>query len=72
MPVQCVTACVHDYVGLQLTCDVALTPQVHAALLERLSALRREEGSGRLVLDDPYWQQLQALPAAEATQQAGP
>ena len=64
--------CAWSHEACVLICDVALTPQVHGALLERLPALRREEGSACLVLDDPYWQQLQALPAAEAPQQAGP
>ena len=43
------------------------TMRVHDAFLDKLSKLQIEEGSGRLVLDDPYWQQLQQLPAKGPT-----
>lgn len=36
----------------------ANTMRVHHRLLDKLGALRREEASGKLVLDDPYWQEL--------------
>jgi hypothetical protein len=36
------------------------TMRVHAGFLGKLGKLRREEASGKLVLDDPYWEVLQA------------
>lgn len=49
------------------------TMRVHGALLERLHLLRRDEATQQLVLEDPYWQQLQvAAQAAPAGVQAAP
>ena len=38
------------------------TMRVHVGLLDKLGSLRREESSGKYVLDDPYWQALQGVP----------
>lgn len=38
------------------------TMAVHHVLLPRLALLRRDAATQALVLDDPYWEQLQALP----------
>ena len=43
----------------------AHTMRVHAGFLHLLPKLRRDAQTRRLVLDDPYWQQLQQLPAAQ-------
>ena len=43
----------------------AHTMRVHAGFLHLLPKLRRDAQTRRLVLDDPYWQQLRQLPAAQ-------
>ncbi|KAL4423816.1 hypothetical protein ABPG75_001117 [Micractinium tetrahymenae] len=40
----------------------AHTMRVHDGFIEKLHKLRREERTGKLVLDDPYWEALQQLP----------
>lgn len=47
------------------------TMRVHAALLDKLHLLRLDEGTQQLVLDDPYWEQLQAVAHSEAEEQQG-
>lgn len=42
------------------------TMRVHGALLDRLHLLRRDEATQQLVLNDPYWQQMQAMAAGAA------
>ena len=45
------------------------TMRVHAGLLDKLHLLRLDEATQQLVLDDPYWEQLQAVAAKGAGQQ---
>lgn len=45
------------------------TMRVHAALLDKLHLLRRDEDTQQLVLDDPYWEQLQSAAPKEAEEQ---
>ncbi|PRW61039.1 hypothetical protein C2E21_0196 [Chlorella sorokiniana] len=51
------------------------TMRVHAGLLDKLHLLRLDESTQQLVLDDPYWQQLQVVARQDAEEQpaaAGP
>lgn len=50
----------------------AHTMRVHDAFIDKLHKLRLDEQTGRLVLDDPYWEELQRLPPLEVEAEAEP
>lgn len=48
----------------------AHTMRVHGGFLDKLDKLRRDDTTGKLVLDDPYWEELLQLPLLEAEAEA--